>query len=317
MNESKTLQFKLLTGLSSGVDRQLQWLIYSERKQSFIVGDEKKAVAISVPGGGTIDVSAAASGACNLPVEVGVYEEFIESPWHGFRFLERAAYEQAVDEKGRPVGDLLRTLVFLPDYGHYVLHPPSGLVFGLRSGSIEMLRREGDSFKSVEKTKTRGRAALAFAAHPKENLIAYGDNYGTFHVQRFEADGFGKASKIIARDRKASRLEFVKGGDLLVIGGMGYLETYSYSGGKFALVHQTEMPVRDFLWLKDGELVLVNQGMHGVAALRYDGGGFVKIGGAQPEGAMQQMTVSTCMKYLATSEQDSGRISLFEILFTV
>ncbi len=315
------MQFKLLTTRSLGIHPQLQWLLYLEQMRAFIFGDETHALAlpledpaapVALPGT-VADTGAVATHPCNLPIPRPLYEELSGSPWHGFRFLEYAAYDHAVDGAGLPVGDLLRTLVFGPDYGHYLLHPASGMVFSLRSGSITMLRSESEGFKSVAQTRTRGRAALAFAAHPTENLIAYGDNAGTFHAQRFDAEGFGKASKIVAKDRKASQLDFVRNGRVLVIGGMGYLETHSYDSGKFALLHQVAIPVRDFAWTRDGELVLVNQGLHGAAAYRYEASGFTKLGEVKPNGAVRQLAVSVCGQYLALSEQDSADISVYEI----
>lgn len=170
------------------------------------------------------------------------------------------------------------------------------------------------NLKSVEKIKTRGKVALAFAAHPTEGLTAYGDNAGTFHAQRLAAAAFGKASKIVAKDRKASRLEFVKNGSRLVIGGLGYLQTFSYTDGKFAALHETSIAVRDFVWLENGELILVNQGLHGIAALRYDDTGFSKRAEVKPAGVVQQMAASDDGKTVAASDQDSGVVSIYELL---
>src|SRR5205823_7240448 len=172
-----------------------------------------------------LDASTPQRNPCNLPIPAAMLDEFLVEPWHGFRFLKAGEYDHALDQSGNPAGDLLRTLVFGPDYGHYVLHPSSGLVFSLRSGSMTPLRRAGDKFEVIDQTKTRGRAALAFAAHPSESLIAYGDNYGTFHAHSFDQNGFGKATKIVGKERKGSRLEFDRAGKMLMLGGMGYLAT--------------------------------------------------------------------------------------------
>lgn len=314
------MQFKHLKTIAPGIGAKLAWLFYSQRTESFIFGDEKQAftmdtmnfVARALPGT-VADTGAVATHPCNLPIPVELYEDLSHSSWHGFRFLDRPSYDRATNAKGELVGDLLRTLVFLPDYGHYVLHPSSGMIFSLKSGSIEILRRDSEKFVSVEKTKTRGRAALAFAAHPTQNLIAYGDNAGTFHVQRFTPEGFGKASKVAVKERPASRVEFVDEGQMLVIGGMGYLETYSHAADKFAPLHQTSIAVRDFLWIDNGNCVLVNQGMHGITAYRYDSTGFAKIGAVVPGSIARQMALSARNDFLALSDQDSGQIHIFGI----
>jgi hypothetical protein len=314
------MQFELLVTITLPLKPQLQWLWYSDQSRAFIVGDERAAFALPLtspnaasplPPARPFDEAATDHHPCNLPIPAALYDEFSAQSWHGFRFLASNAYDHAVDEAGDRVGDLLRTLVFGPDYGHYVCHPASGLVLSLRGGSMKLLRRSGEAFNVLDQAKTRGRAALAFAAHPDEPLIAYGDNYGTFHVHRFDENGFGKATKIAAKERKASRLEFVDAGRMLVIGGMGYLATYAYSGGQFAPVHEVSMAVRDFLWLGKGELVLVNQGLHGVGAYGHDAGGFARLGEVQPQGAVQQIAVSRCLRYLAASSQDSGSVSVY------
>jgi len=99
----------------------------------FVVGDEKKAFGVSVGNPSTPVALEPARGfevgahhPCNLPVPEGVYGEIVAEEWHGFRFLARGEYDGAKAKDGKYVGDLLRTLVFGPDYGLYVLHPGSG-----------------------------------------------------------------------------------------------------------------------------------------------------------------------------------------------
>ena len=312
------LQFRLLAKTTLPLDPHLQWLLHAPKTDAFLVGDEKAAFAASAfnPNSPTALKPAREGGTghpCNLPIPEELYEEVRGEEWHGFRLLKWDDYDKARDVKGHGVGDLLRTLVFGPDYGSYVLHPSSELVLGLRSGSIRLLERSEPGFKEIDRTKTRGRAALAFAAHPTEALLAYGDNYGTFHSHRFDASGFGKASKVAAKERKASRLEFVDCGKMLVIGGTGYLATYSYAGGKFSPVQEIPIPVRDFIWADEGKLVLVNQGMHGVTAYRYDAAGFAKLCEFKPGGAVQQMALSKDLKHLAITMQDSGGIWVYEV----
>jgi len=312
------MHFKLVQQRSLPLEPQTEWLWYSNQSSSFIIGDERAAFAVPISNPSTFAALPSAhatqeSHPCNLPIPISLYDEFIQDLWHGFKFLERSAYDHAIDSAGHLIGDLLRTLVFGPDYQHYLLHPPSGLILSLRSGKIELLQRTGETFKLLDQTKTRGRAALAFAAHPTESTIAYGDNFGTFHAHKFDQTKFGKATKIAAKDRKASRLEFVNAGKTLVIGGMGYLASYSYIAGKFAPLHDSSISVRDFTWLEGGNLILVNQGMHGISAFSYGPAGFTKLAEIKPGGAVQQIAVSKCQKYLAASFQESPDLFIYSI----
>lgn len=288
------------------LDPKLTWIIFCVEDGRFYVGDAEHAFGIPLhqPDAPSSLKAESLGGPCNLPLSPDVYDAFRRQSWHGFQFLDLESARKA------PAGDMLRMLVFGPDYGDCLLHRATGMIFSLRGGSIQMLSRD---LKPIEKTKTRGRAVLAFAAHPTEGVIAYGDNFGTFHAQRFDAGKFGKATRIIVKERKASRLEFAKDGSKLMIGGMGYLQTCSYTDGRFATLHETSIAVRDFVWIEDAQLVLVNQGMHGITALRYDDKGFTKLGELKPPGAIQQLAAATDGKFIAVSDQDSGAISVYEL----
>jgi hypothetical protein len=309
------MEIKLLTTLSLPLDPQLQWLWYSRQSASFITGDERAAYAIPTSNPHAPvklpPAQEALSPSCNLPVTRPLYEEFCSESWHGFKFLDVSAYQKAVDSKGQQTGDLLRTLVFGPDYGQCVLDPASGLILSLRSGSMELLERTADGLRQLDKTKTRGRAALAFAAHPTEKLIVYGDNYGTFHAHRFDETAFGRANKIADKPRKASRVEFVSSGQVMMAGGMGYLASYSYAAGKFTPRHEISIPVRDFACVQDGELLLVNQGMHGIAAYHHDQNGITKLADTKTEEPVGQIAVSHCLRYLAATAQGSARVAIY------
>jgi hypothetical protein len=316
------MPFKLLATATLPLDPQLQWLWYSTQSAGFITGDQRAAFAIPTSNprapaplnpARPHDASASQHHPCNLPIPASLYDEFASAPWHGFQFLESFAYDRAVGAAEHPLGDLLRILVFGPDYAHYLRHPASGMILSLKSGSMNLLEQTPDGFKSLDQTKTRGRAALAFAAHPSESLLAYGDNYGTFHAHRFDQSAFGKAAKIAAKDRKASRLDFINGGKTLLIGGMGYLATFSYVAGKFTLAHELAIPVRDFISPDDGQLIFVNQGLHGVTAYRNTPTGFTKLADLQPDAAVQQIALSHCRRYLALTFQQSPNVSIYSI----
>jgi len=313
------MNFQLLATTAPPLQQQLQWLFHSPSTSSFITGDERTSFSIPVATPSTLSPLTPARPPepfhpCNLPIPADLYAEFASHPWHGFRFLDASAYDAAEDNKGLPAGDLLRTLLFNPDYGHYVLHPATGLILALRSGSLQLLNRTTDGFTPIDQTRTRGKATLAFAAHPTEPLIAYGDNAGTFTAHRYQPTGFTKASKIAAKDRKASRLEFSPDGATLMLGGMGYLATFSYENEKFFPRHETSIAVRDFLWLPDKNLVLVNQGLHGLTAFNYSPqSGFTQLAEAKPPGGVNQMSVSNDAKHLAVTLQESPAVSVYAI----
>jgi hypothetical protein len=311
------MQFNLLATITLPLQTQLQWLFYSNQTSSFITGDDRKAFALPVSNprnpsalipSRPYDDRIPPQHPCNLPIPASLYEELATASWHGFHFLAPAAYDLATE------GDLLRTLIFGPNYSHYLHHPSSNLILSLRSAGMELLEQSSAGFKSLSKTRTRGSATLAFAAHPSETLIVYGDNAGNFHAHKFDSTAFGKASKIAAKQRKASRVEFTQDGQRLFIGGMGYLASYSYSGGKFTSLHDVSIPVADFCLAKDGNLILVNQGLHGVCAYQYDSNGFVKISALETPGATPQISLSICSGYLTVLTQDSASCNLYEIM---
>lgn len=314
------MRFKLLATTALPVDPQFRWLWYSNQTGSFIFGDDRNAIALPVsnPAAPSPLTPARPFGnrippphPCNLPIPDSLYEEMASQPWHGFHFLEPDAYEMSVDGGEPADGDLLRTLVFGMNYGHLLLHRASKLIFRHRTGSIELLERSATGFRSIAKTRTRGSATMDFAAHPSDPLIVYGDNAGNFHAHRFDANGFGKAGKIAAKRRKASRIEFLENGQKLMIGGMGYLVALSYAGGKFVPVHEASTPVRDFVLACDEKVVLVNQGLHGVTA--YNSDGLAKVGALEPQISVREIAVSGDGRYLTVTLQDSTAINIYQI----
>jgi hypothetical protein len=309
------VQFRQIGTVSLATQGQLLWLWHSKQTASFIVGDDRQTFAIPVSGPVRVSPLNAAKEyenqipprhPCNLPVPAELCEEIAATNWRGFRFLDCAACKKFGS------GDLLRTLVFGPDYGHPLIHPASGMVLSFRKGAMELFAREGDGFKLIGKTKPKGKATLAYAAHPSESMIAYGDNAGTFHAHRFDQTGFGKAFKIAAKERNASRVEFAQSGKLLIAGGMGYLATFNYDGKKFEPLHDVSTSVRDFVCGDDAKLILVNQGMHGVAAYRDGPEGLTKVGALATGSPVNRICVSDCMGYLAVASQDPS-VSLYSI----
>jgi hypothetical protein len=304
------MNLQLLATIDLNLQPQLQWLWYSNETHAVITGDEKAAYSVSIvnPSSPTaIEAGGGCPSACNLPISDSLKDEFLSHPWHGLRFLDRAAYE-GVD------ADILRTLVFGPNYNLPMLHPPSGAIFSLQSNAMQLLVRDGQSFKPIDKTKPRGKAALAFAAHPAELLIAYGDNNGTFTAHRFEPTKFGKATKIADKHRKASQIDFIASGTKLLIGGMGYLATFNYDGKDCSPLHEVSPPVRDFLVASDGQTIIVNQGMHGLTVYHCDETGhFTKQAELKPVDPVQFLAVSADLKHLAITHNGVARLSLYSI----
>jgi hypothetical protein len=301
------MEFRYLAQITLALQHQTQWIWHSKVTKSFIVGDDKSAFAIATSAPGSAKPLVANVGGA-LPVPDSLYGEFVREGWHGFGFLNRADYPSG------PINEMVLTFVDGPDYGLYLRHIASGQILGLRSGRMQLMRREADGFKQIDETRTRGRAALAFAGHPEEALVVYGDNYGNFHAHRFDETGFGKASKIVDKQRNANRVEFGGDGKILAIGGMGYLSSFSCEKGKFSPVHDIAIPVRDFLWLDEGALVVVNRGMHGVATYRHDGNGFTKLGERTLPAPVQKIAVSDCRRFLAATAQESSVVSVYEMI---
>ena len=308
-----SMQLKLLGTTSLPIDSKIQWIACLPGQKAFATGDEKKAFLVRPdrPGVAEPITRAPASGAFNLPLSTELAEDFCARPWRGLRFLSPNEYAVAVDLKKQSVGDVLRTLVFLPDYGTYLQHPQSRLILSLKCGSIGLLEKTSGGFKAIDLTRTRGKSTLAFAAHPTETLLTYGDNAGTFHAHPFDQSGFGKASKIAAKERKASQCEFIADGKTLVIGGMGYLSTFTYDGGKFSESHNLPIAVREFAWIEPSNRVFVNQGMHGISTYQYDDKGFTKLADLQAGQPVQQLVASADGKFIAASHE--GSVSLIAV----
>jgi len=301
------MQLKLLGTATLPINSKTQWIAYLPGHKAFATGDEQKAFLIRPdrPSAPEPITAAPARGAFNLPLSNELAEDFCSQLWRGLKFLSASEYATALDAKNQSIGDVLRTLVFLPDYGTYVEHPASKLNLSLKCGSIGLLVKEANGFKSIDQTRTKGKSVLAFAAHPTETLLVYGDNAGTFHAHRFDQTGFGKASKIASKERKASQVEFAADGKSLLIGGMGYLSAFKYDGGKFSETQNLPIAVREFAWIEPANRVFVNQGMHGISAYQYDDKGFTKLADLQPGQPVQQMVASEDGKFIATSHEGS------------
>jgi Tol biopolymer transport system component len=111
-------------------------------------------------------------------------------------------------------------------------------------------------------------------------------------------------------------VEFIHGGDILAIGGMGYLATYSFDATNFTPLHEVSIAVRDFVWLETRDIVIVNQGVHGVAAYRYGDAGFKKLGEVKAGEQVGQLAVSPDGQYIAVTLAQSGGAAVYETNIT-
>ncbi len=98
--------FTFLRFVTVGVKPQLQWLLYSPILSAFVSGDDSIAYAVGSDAASSPrrlspfrsnDAASSDSHPCNLPMPAEVYEEYRDSPWHGFRFLRASEYDHAAD----------------------------------------------------------------------------------------------------------------------------------------------------------------------------------------------------------------------------
>ncbi|MCA9061213.1 MAG: hypothetical protein KDA85_22020 [Planctomycetaceae bacterium] len=292
-------------------------LWYSENENAFVVADQQRGFTLPIAEFTRPRQLGPAREPdplfpCRLPLPESLIAEFSAVTWHGFGFLTASEYDVAIGSDGKRCGDLLRTLYYGPDYGLYVRHKHTGLIVSLRSGSLELLRFQNDAFELIATTRTRGRAALCFASHATEPMIAYGDNYGAFHIQRFTADGFGTASKIDSKERKAAGVEFIDG-DRLLTGGMGYLSVYGKAGKKWKLLSEASLAVRSFHWHSDSQRIVVNGGRNGLSVLRLQGDSIKVEDSLQTDSAIDQISLNGAGDLLAASLQNCGTVQLYQL----
>jgi hypothetical protein len=129
------------------------------------------------------------------------------------------------------------------------------------------------AFTALDKTRTRGKSALVFAAHPERSLLAYGDNYGDFYLHEFAAEGFGKARKVGPLERPARAVGFITGGKALLI---------------------------------------VNHGMHGVSVYSYDAGSLSRVGEFKLPFPVNQIVVSPDARHIGATAQGAPQIAFLD-----
>lgn len=331
------MDLDLLTSLNLALQPQCCWLWFSEVTSSFIVGDDKRAFAVSVShpeeakpltpapkfprdvpiqSAGHVptiqDYRQQYSHPLNLPIPDLLYDELAQHPWHGFQLLPRCAYEQLPADDPSLFGDLARTLAFGPDYGLYFLHCSSSMVLNLRSGSMQLLQQSSCGFTLLDEARTRGRKAVAFAANPSEPVLVYVDNYGSSFAHEFSSTKFGKARKIDAWEHAGRAIEFANAGRTLVVGGMGHLAAYQFDGKKFSKTHEVSVAVRDLIWVEEQGVLLVNQGMHGLSFYRLDEGRFTPWGTLKQDGPLHRVAASKNLQYLAAIEHNSPKVCVYQ-----
>ncbi len=315
------MQFSRLATTSLPLNPQFHWLFFSQSTNALITGDDRQSFSLPLNNPSSpaplqparpFENQIPPPHPCNLPIPDTLYNDFAATPHHGLQFLDPATYQLPLGTKGAPDGDILRTLVFGPDYPTLLLHPATSALFTLRSRAMELFTHSPTNLTSIAKTKPRGKHTLCFAAHPAAPLLIYGDNYGDFHTHPFTPTDFGKPKKLATKQRKASRIEFANDGNLLLLAGMGYLAAFTHANNTFTETHNIELPVRDFLTTPDASLLLINQGLHGLAAYTYSPTtGFTKR--ASLETPFNQLARSPDNKFLALTLQNSPTIQIHAI----
>ncbi len=297
------------------LDHRLQWLTYSSIQKSFITGDENNSIAVSTKASTTALNAADFTNKSqfNLPLPANIYEELTGQLWHGFLFLKPDEYVLSDECADEFAGDHLRTLVFGPDYGHCVKDPKSNLVFSLSCHEIVLMKETVDGLRPIDSRKTRGKEALAYALHPKEKTIVYGDNYGTFFQHTFSHKGICKGRQFAVKERKASCIDFINRGNYLLIGGMGYLCLYLHHKGKLKELTTKSLPVRDFLWLPQRRLIIVNEGLHGLSVHQLKDEQIANIATFKSCEAIFHIASSPCENYLALTYQGKSQLEILQL----
>lgn len=270
--------------IEADLDPRTEWLCWSENARSFLVGDADRAVAVAPDGG--VSALAASGLPVILPVPADLHDSLAGQPRHGFHFLNSADYAGL---RGHP--GIANMLAFGPN-GTPLRHPAAGAVLGLTGGALRRLGTPAEEFPVLEETRTRGKTALAFAAHPTEPVIAYGDNYGGLFLQELSAAGFGKARKLEAQPRAVNDLLFIDGGARLVAGGMGFLASYAWNEGRPAKEHEVSIAVRELVWSPVDRILTVNQGLQGISRYRVDAAGFTRLDHAKLAWAVDRLAVA-------------------------
>lgn len=332
------MHYELAATVNLGLVPQSKWLWYARRSGQLLVGDAKRAFAISpnhpadavplaaerafprdvpIQGAGGVptiaDFARMNSHPLNLPIPDVLYDEaFAPATLRGLTFLPRDVLDRAPPDHPVWLGNLLGRL-----YGHtaslYMLHRPSNLVLNLLGGALQLFQQSPTGFTLVAEARTRGRQAMSFAAHPDEPLLAYVDNVGSSFAQEFSESGFGKTRKIDTW-KQGGRAALFLDARTLILGGMGHLAAYGYADHTFAKRSEIAVACRDLLWNEDQQVLLVNQGMHGIAFFRVEDSGFVPCGALKPEGTVQMVAFSPDLSFLATTDQHAAEIRIFRMI---
>ncbi len=333
------MNFEPFATVNLGLKPQAMWLWYCSRTDCFLVGDAQRAFSLPVSnpaapaplqaarqfprdvpirGTGGVptieDMRRKEAHPFNLPIPDSLYDsEFPQSALRGLYFLPRSAFDHVAAEDPAWLGDLVGTLCAGHPHRLYMLHRPSNLVLSLQSGSMQLSQQSSAGFTLLDEARTRGRRAMAFAAHPDEPFVVYVDNNGSSFAHEFSANKFGKARKIDAWTHGGRAVEFMNGGRALLVGGTGHLAAYGYAGNKFSKRHEIAVAVRDLNWIEDQRILLVNQGMHGVWLYRVEEEGFTPSGVVKHEAAVKKVAVSKDMQYMAMTDQDSANVRVYRL----
>ncbi len=286
------------------------WIRYAPQAGVFVVGDAQAAWTVSPDGSSPVPV-ARGEHPLTLPIPEVLLADVLSLGWNAFRLPSMHTLIDATAHE--PVsGDLLRHFVFLPDYGQLVEHPATGSWLALRCGRVARISPDGP-FTVQAETRTRGKGALTFAAHPSEPLLFYGDNAGDFTQHALTPDGFGKATTLAKLERKASACLVRANGSRVLLGGMGYLQQVPVGAKAGANCGQCATTVRS-LHAVDDRRVLVNAGMQGLAMVSCTDESLKVEARADLEAPVHQMAVTTDQRTIAVLHQGSGAVTLGTLL---
>lgn len=286
------------------------WIRYAPLAGVFVVGDAQAAWTVSPDGSMPVPITCGAHP-LTLPLSDALRSDVLSLGWNGFRFPSMTTLVDATTHEP-VVGDLLRHFVFLPDYGQLVEHPATGAWLALRCGRIARVAPDG-SFTLPAETRTRGKGALTFAAHPTEPLLFYGDSAGDFVQHALTADGFGKAVTLAKLERKASACLVRANGSRVLLGGMGYLQQVPVGAKPGVHCGQYATTVRS-LHAVDDRRVLVNAGMQGLAMVSCTDESLAVEARADLEAPVHQMAVTPDQRTVAVVHQGSGTVTLGTLL---
>jgi len=112
-------------------------------------------------------------------------------------------------------------------------------------------------------------------------------------------------------------LQFIDGGDALFVGGMGYLNLYTRTNGKYVKSISLETALRDFIYNERQQVILANRGLHGLELIRRGRSAFQVVGSVQTRKPVESLAVAPEFDHCATiakvAPSEAGSVELYAI----